>query len=135
MAIRGVKPVPTPLKLVKGRPGHHPLPKNEAVTKEPLGGRPEYLEGRAAEIWDKWASRAWWLGDVDCFKLAGFCNLQAEMEENPREMIASRITQWRMLGTELGFDPSARTRIEGLGSYGKHATPSSEDGKDPFFDD
>lgn len=135
MATRGPKPKPTVLKLVQGHPGHHPLPKDEPKPKTPLGGRPKFLKDRAAELWDHWAPRAWWLGDVDCFKLAGFCCLQAEFEEDPKGMIASRITQWRMLGSELGFDPAVRSRMEGLGGYGKHPTEPSEPGTDPYFDD
>ncbi len=134
MAARGTKPTATVLKLVTGKPGHRPLPKDEPQPKGPLGKRPRYLKGRARALWDEVSRLAWWLGDVDRYKLGLWCELQAESEEDARSMIPSRIAQLRALGSELGFDPASRTRMEGLGGYGKHPSKPTPPGKDPYFD-
>ena len=118
------------------KPGHKPLPKDEPVPKGPLGKRPYHLKkGRPTGLWNEVVKMAWWLGDVDRYKLGLWCELQAEAEEGVSNMVASRIAQLRALGSELGFDPSARTRMEGLGGYGKHPNAPTPSGEDPYFED
>jgi phage terminase small subunit len=50
--------------------------------------------------------------------------LHAEFERDPAGMIAARVAQLRALGSELGLDPSSRSRFGG-------STPAE---KDPYFD-
>ena len=127
MAARGTKPTATVLKLVTGKPGHRPLPKDEPQPKGPLGKRPRYLKGRARALWDEVSRLAWWLGDVDVYKLGVWCEMQAKYEKRPESRTPAFVGQLRALGSELGFDVAARTR---MGGHGKTAPAS----KDPYFD-
>ena len=120
---------------MKNKPGHRPLPKDEPVTKGPLGSRPHYLKGRATGLWNEVSRLAWWLGDVDRYKLGVWCELQTLVEKDLTAMTATLVVQWRVLGSELGLDAAARTRMEGLGSYGHHPEPPIAPGKSPYFDD
>ena len=125
---------PTSIHLVKGtyRPDRHgPRPAARPVPEGQLGTRPRYLKGRAAKLWDQVAAFAWWLSEVDSYKLGMWCTLQAEFEYAPEKMIASRITQLRAVGGDLGIDPAARAR---LGIIGRK-TPEKPIGKDPYFED
>ncbi len=131
MAARGTKPKATVLKLVTNKPGHKPLPKDEPQPKGPLGKRPTYLtglyEGRATVLWNEASAMAWWLGDVDAYKLGVWCEMQAKYEKRPESRTPAFVGQLRALGSELGFDVAARTR---MGCHGKTAPAS----KDPYFD-
>jgi len=122
MATRGAKPKPTVLKLVQGNPGHRPLPENE-VEADGKPVKPKKCTGRPGQLWDEVVSRAPWLAAADSYKLHMFCALHAEFERSPAKMIASRLSQLRALGSELGLDPSARTRVGGSGA-GKPKDPA-----------
>ncbi len=132
MGVRGPKPTATVVKLVTGNPGNRPLPKDEPQPKSSLGKRPAYLtglyEGRATALWTETVRLAWWLGDVDAYKLGVWCEMQAKYEKRPESRTPAFCAQLRALGSELGFDPASRTRIKG---DGKHPRPT----KDPYFDD
>ena len=132
MGVRGPKPTATVVKLVTGNPGNRPLPKDEPQPKGSLGERPPYLtglfKGRATVLWNLKSEDAWWLSKVDGDKLGLWCCLQAEFERGPEGMNSSRIAQLRALGSELGFDPASRTRLEGYGN----SAPTGK--KDPYFD-
>ena len=109
MAVRGVKPKPTILKLVAGNPGKRPIPRAEARPE----GSPEKprLPPEASRLWDARIARAFWLTWADSDKAAMWCLLQAEFYASEGAMIAARIGQLRALGSELGFDPASRARI------------------------
>lgn len=57
MAIRGVKPKPTHLKLLEGNPGKRPLPANEPKP-EPLRDAPEPPAHLSREAREEWARLA-----------------------------------------------------------------------------
>ncbi len=135
MAQRGPKPKATVIHLVKNKPGHRPLPKDEPVAKGPLGLRPHYLKGRSTGLWNEVSKMAWWLGDVDRYKLGVWCELQVMVENGLTKMTATLVVQWRVLGSELGLDPATRSRMDGLGKYGQHPEPPTAPGTDPYFDD
>lgn len=112
MAIRGRKPVPTHLKLVRGNPGRRPLPRSEPMP----GGvpvRPAWLSGRGAELWAEVLRFGFWLTRADGYKLAAWCERQADFEdpEERRKWRAADRREHRAAGSELGFDPTARARI------------------------
>jgi hypothetical protein len=123
MAIRGRKPKPTVLRLLTGNAGKRPLPPPDPL---PAGSieRPDGLQGAAAALWDRFIARAWWLTWADGPKALMWCHLQAEFEADPAGMRSARITQLRALGSELGFDQAARTRM-GIASP-KPPSPADE---------
>jgi hypothetical protein len=102
--MRGRRPSPTFLKLVKGNPGRRPIPQGEPEPGGPIE-RPPKLKGKPAELWDRFIARAFWLTWADGPEALMWCHLQAEFERGPDKMIAGRIAQLRALGSELGFDP------------------------------
>jgi hypothetical protein len=94
---------------------------------EPVsGGRPvppAPLDEREMELWNKFIATAFWLGEHDAPKAFLWAKLHAEFERDPT-MIAARITQLRSIGSELGLDPSSRSRMGAT-------NPTA---KDPYFD-
>ena len=82
--MRGRKPVPTPLRVVRGNPGKRPLPQNEPVP--PAGEMlcPAWVQGRAKDIWHELrpvleGMRVLTLADAAMF--AVLCETQAEFIE------------------------------------------------------
>jgi phage terminase small subunit len=131
MGIRGPKPKPTHLKLVLGNPGDRPLPEGEP---DPGGkpAKPHWLKGRPAELWDEVLGFAFWLTQADSYKLAAWCDRQAEFEKpkTRREWTAADRREHRSLGSEIGLDPASRARL-GHSAGGKLTkTPTSR-----FFGD
>jgi phage terminase small subunit len=123
MGIRGAKPKPTHLKLVMGNPGDRPLPEGEP---DP-GGRPvkpKWLTGkRASALWDEVMGFAFWLTQADTYKLAAWCDRQAEFEvkKNRRAWTAADRREHRSLGSELGLDPASRARLGHIGGKANSA--------------
>lgn len=110
MAIRGVKPKPTQLRLVQGNAGDRPLPAGEPTpTGKPV--KPKWLKGRAALLWDEVLGFAFWLTEADSYKLASWCDRQADFERRRKSWTAADRREHRAAGSELGFDPSSRTRL------------------------
>lgn len=129
MAVRGVKPKPAHLKVVTGNPGKRPLPGAEEeveVREEPLVP-PRKLTKLQTALWERFIQSAWWLTDHDVPKAYMWVCLQAEHDKKPGDMIAARLGQLRVLGSELGLDPSARARMAT-----DHGRPKSPAGQ--FFD-
>jgi hypothetical protein len=111
MAIRGRKPTSTVVKLAMGNPGKRKLPEREPAPVGPIE-RPAKLHGRPGALWDRFIERAYWLTWADGPKALMWCHLQAEFEQSPKNMVASRIAQLRALGSELGLDPASRARLD-----------------------
>jgi phage terminase small subunit len=111
--MRGRKPTPTHLKLVRGNPGRRPL--NPSEPKPKLGcEKPKFLKGRAARVWDEYAptlERLGLLTSVDGPMLAAWCLLVAKMERDFESMTATQIAQMRGLAASFGLEPSARARL------------------------
>ena len=113
MAIRGKKPKSTKLKLITGNPGKRPLPASNSdspVRTDPLDP-PKKLTKAQDRLWKRFVDTAWWLTDFDVPKAHMWVCLQAELLQSPKNMVASRMTQLRVLGSELGLDPSSRERL------------------------
>jgi phage terminase small subunit len=110
MAVRGAKPKPTLLKLITGNPGNRSLPTGEP---EPAGrpAKPKWLKGRSAAIWDEVLVFAFWLTVADAFKLAAWCDQEADFEKRRALWSAADRREHRAAGSELGFDPAARARM------------------------
>jgi phage terminase small subunit len=112
MATRGQRPTATLIKLATGNPGKRPLPRDEPMSEDPPV-KPEWLKGRGAELWDYLVRIAFWLREPDSFKLAAWCERQADFEKSKRraEWTVADRREHRSLGSELGLDPSSRARI------------------------
>ena len=108
MAIRGTKPKAPALRLVtSGRTvpeSTGPPPVNQCRPPVKMAGRP-------AALWRRYIAKAWFLGELDAPKAWLWCELQAEAEQSVGTMTAARLGQLRGLGSELGLDPSSRTRF------------------------
>ena len=111
MADRGGKRKPSALRLISGIPSRH----NNTDEPKPEGVpvMPEWLSEAAREEWAFHSKEAFWLTRADSFKLAVYCELCAELKEDVREMTSARITNWRVLGCELGLDPASRPKLSG----------------------
>jgi phage terminase small subunit len=110
MAIRGRKPTATLIKLATGNPGRRPLPKGEPqVSGKPV--KPAWLEGRGSALWAEVMGFAYWLTLADGYKLAAWCDRQAEFEKNREHWTAADRREHRSAGSELGLDPASRTRL------------------------
>lgn len=129
MAVGGRKPKPAALRVVTGNPGRRAIP---GVTPDPDNpGLPEVdpreddlvppkkLTIVQQRLWDRYINSAWWLTEHDVPKAFMWCALEAEFERSPGKMVSSRIGQLRALGSELGLDPSSRTRLAAYGSGAK----------------
>lgn len=123
MAVRGQRPIPTALRLIRGG--------KPASPAEPQpGGRctpPKPLQGDAARLWKRYIGPAHWLTGADSMKAYAFVVLSAEFLADPAAMVAARIGQMRCLGSELGLDPTSRARI------GADARPAATDDTDKYF--
>src|SRR5262245_47712855 len=122
MLVRGgQRPTPTLIKLARGNPGKRRLPESEPMPEDPLA-KPEWLDGRGAQLWDELVRVAFWLREPDSYKLAAWCDRQAEFEkpECRAKWTAADRREHRSLGSELGLDPSSRARI-GMAPNGKKA--------------
>jgi hypothetical protein len=111
MAIRGARPTATVVKLATGNPGGRKLPIDEPTPGgEPV--MPRWLRRqRSIALWDEVLGFAYWLTVADSYKLAMWCDRQADFERSRKKWTVSDRREHRTLGSELGFDPSSRTRM------------------------
>jgi phage terminase small subunit len=73
--------------------------------------KPAWLEGRGAELWDEVLSFAFWLTVADSYKLASWCDRQADFEVERKDWKSADRCEHRSAGSELGLDPTSRTRL------------------------
>ena len=129
MAIRGQRPTPTALRLVKGTP---PTRRRGAAGRaEPRpAGRPTPLtplEGRPATLWVSQIEPAWWLTGADSALCYVLVHLLAIFEADPAACNAATVSQIRAACSSLGLDPTTRARL------GTDAQPVSPDSVDHYF--
>jgi hypothetical protein len=105
MAIRGRKRAPPALRLLTGShlsdrpiPGEPPYSLGKPV-------KPKWLIGRGAELWDEVLTFAFWLTMAESYKLAAWCEGQAEFESlnKRRKWSASDRREHRAAASELGI--------------------------------
>jgi phage terminase small subunit len=112
MAIRGRKPKPAYLRVIEGNRGRRPIPQG---AREPQSKpvRPKWLKGRAARLWDEVLAIAPWLERADAYKLASWCERQADFERprERRQWTAADRREHRAAGSELGLDLASRSRM------------------------
>lgn len=125
--MRGRKPIPSALKLLRGNPGKRPLPANEP---RPASGaaRPDWLQPAAREEWDKLATelaRLGLLSVLDANALAGYCVLLSQVRkahEAGKPVGEKTLRALDALGSAFGLSPASRARLG--------AAPAREE--DPF---
>lgn len=133
--MKGRKPIPTHLKVLRGNPGKRPLHENEP-TPEPGATMPSYLSPEAAAHWPTVADQleaAGVLTRLDQSALALYCETFARWryamdhvaehgavivspsglaKRSPHLVIADRaFEQMLKLLTEFGMTPSSRARV------------------------
>ncbi|CAJ7420107.1 P27 family phage terminase small subunit [Burkholderia pseudomallei] len=133
--MRGRKPTPTALKLVRGNPGKRPLPENEPTPSLDVQ-MPEYLSAQAAKHWPivtKQLQDAGVLTSMDATALSLFCECFAKWKhandqvlkfgpvikapsgfpvQSPFLAIANKAhDQMCKLLVEFGMTPSSRSRV------------------------
>jgi hypothetical protein len=107
-----------------GNPSHRPLPENEPeVTGRPI--KPRGVKGLSAKVWNEYLDRLPWLGGADSDSFGAWCRLTAEIRLGLDKMDSARITQWRLLGSDLGVTPASRTKLGT--SRGAAVTPRKND--------
>lgn len=105
---------------------------SERQEPQPEGkpAKPKWLRGRASKLWDEYVGVAYWLTAADSHNFAAWCGLAAELERGITKMVASRISQYRMLGDVLGLaGPGSRARINVGNALGKGKDKKA--GKEP----
>jgi len=134
--MRGAKPQPTALKIMKGNPGKRPLNKNEPQPEKKIPKAPDHIIGEAKKEWNRITRELFSIGlitEVDRVALAAYCQCYqrwVEAEEgivesglmikttngnviqSPLVGIANRSMQMmHKFMVEFGMTPSCRTRL------------------------
>lgn len=134
--MRGPKPTPTSLRVLRGNPGRRPLNRQEPAPEPGHLDPPTWLNPLAVEEWKRLAPvlhRLGLLTEIDGQALAGYCQTWArwrEAEEKIREFgmvikgrggfpiispfvaVANRaMNQMKAFLIEFGMTPSARSRV------------------------
>jgi phage terminase small subunit len=133
----GRKPKPTHMHLVDGtlNATRHANRKDEPKPEgKPV--KPKFLKKgtKAAKLWDEYVKIGYWLTEADSHALALYCGLGAEMERDLKNMTSSRISQFRSIGSSLGFDAAARSRINVGTALGKGKDKSEDKKTGTFYD-
>lgn len=135
--MKGRKPTPTKLKILKGNPGRRPVNTAEPKMSAELPTCPKHLQGEARKEWRrsvKLLHESGILAAVDRAALAAYCSAWErwiEAEEaiklqgmiqtspngypilNPYLSISNKaMEQMRAFLTEFGMTPSSRSRIK-----------------------
>lgn len=134
--MRGRKPTPSVLKLVRGNPGNRPLNPNEPDPRAALPTCPSHLCPAAKAEWKRVGHEMKELGmlsKLDRSVFAGYCQaygrwVEAErklnempmllkmpsgyIQQNPWLTIANKQLELMLkFGSELGLSPSTRSRV------------------------
>jgi P27 family predicted phage terminase small subunit len=150
--MKGRKPIPTALKLLRGNPGKRKLPKREPQPKRVIPSPPGHLSARAMLAWGSLSAqldRSRVLTELDGLALeqlvenyAEILELRADVAANGRfqtvetksgdkmermrpaaNLLADAERRFRAMMAEFGLTPSSRTRVT--------ATPDDASTSDP----
>jgi len=136
--MRGRKPVPTPLRILRNNPRRRPLPENEPQPVPVLPPAPAYLDKAAREEWARTGAVLLELGlmtKIDVAAFAGYCQAYATWIEalakikttggrviksptnrnviNPWVQIAKDAwAEMMKAAVEFGMSPSSRSRVK-----------------------
>ena len=135
--MRGAKPQPTKLKVLRGNPGRRPLNDKEPQPEVLIPKAPEHLTETAKNEWDRISKELFILGiisEMDRTALAAYCQLYSRWKEaeeaieregmvvettngniiqSPLVSIANRALElMKQYLVEFGMTPSSRTRVK-----------------------
>lgn len=139
--MRGRRPLPTAMKVLRGNPGKRPLNAAEPVVPAKVPLCPAHLDAEAKREWRRVVrelKRAGLLTSIDRAALAAYCQVwsrwvtaEIKVREagtvvrspkgfpmlNPYLSVANRaMGQMRAFLTEFGMTPSSRSRVHADGS-------------------
>jgi P27 family predicted phage terminase small subunit len=151
MGVRGPRPSPTKLKVLRGNPGRRPLNQDEPIPEAGSLVPPSWLEGEGIAEWNRIAPKLHDLGlltTVDEQALATYCHTWARWREaehhikkfgmvikgkggypviSPFVAVANRaMAQMKGFLVEFGMTPSARSRVTAAGDKHKPGDPFAE---------
>jgi P27 family predicted phage terminase small subunit len=134
--VRGPKPTPTALKILRGNPGHRRINPNEPKPKGGPMAPPSWLDGVGLTEWERVSpmlERLGLLTEIDGQALATYCQTYARWREaedkikefgmvikgrggypiiSPFVAVANRaMNQMKAFLIEFGMTPSARSRV------------------------
>jgi P27 family predicted phage terminase small subunit len=121
--MKGRKPVPSVLKILRGNPGKKRISTREPVPPVSQPKRPEYLEGLAAEAWDVLAPYLVALGVLtkgDAMALEMACQAYARWRTAEGEVatlgavIKSPNSNYPILNPHLSVANAAQKQLQGL---------------------
>jgi P27 family predicted phage terminase small subunit len=127
----GRPPIPTALKIMRGNPGHRPLPKDEPKPEVIEPTRPANLSPRAIQEWERMVPilmRMKVLTEADGQALGMLCNDIADLDEvtdqirqtgwlvaggrNPLTAVQSDLNRRVVMALrEFGMGPASRTKV------------------------
>ena len=139
--MRGRKPLPTEMKLLRGNPGGRPLNEDEPQPDTDIPPAPEHFTEDARKEWDRISVELYNLGllsNIDLAALAIYCTAYGRYAEAERHLKDEGVlkkkdpndpdcdyhyNQWvgvsnkaidlmKSMLAEFGLSPSARTRIK-----------------------
>lgn len=87
--LRGRKPVPTTLKLLRGNPGHRPPPPNEPIPPDLYPECPKHLGKEARRTWNRTVPVLYDMGvvkEINVAVLARYCEGNGQWVELKREL-------------------------------------------------
>jgi P27 family predicted phage terminase small subunit len=87
--MRGRKPHPTKLKLLKGNPGHRPMPPDEPRPPANIPKCPSFLDKGAKKEWKRMATQLDDLGmitDLDLAVLAKYCESYSQWAQASKKI-------------------------------------------------
>ena len=153
--MKGRKPTPTRLKIVRGNPGKRPLNKNEPKPTQKLPACPAFLDRAAKREWKRLAPDLTEIGlltAADMAIFAGYCaaystftQAQTKLREHGRMVRAAngepKPSPWLRIANqaqdqifkvsgELGLTPSARVRLTGSAGGATTSSPKTPGGWD-----
>ena len=145
--MRGRKPIPTVLKIMRGNPGHRPLNAQEPIYPSAVPKPPKHLGIEARKEWrriTRLLNSVGLIAEVDLVTLTGYCTawgrlVDAESKiiqygvvlqgdkgfyQSPYLSIANKALVLLMKYSALfGFDPSSRVRLNAPGGGEEKAGP------------
>jgi len=113
--IRGKRKTPAHLRVI-GTPTARECPVDPAKEIKPSYANdlkpPRKLVGLEKRLWNERIRKAPWLTEFDVDRAYMWVHLNAKFLRDPESMKGVMVNTLRTLGSELGFDPSSRTRMK-----------------------
>lgn len=120
---------PTALKLLAGKPGHHPLPKEREVDNGPAV-KPDYLNVLASPVWDELAPKCIRMGLLNESHVSSFaqlCTYIGQFRFDRSVLTSAELVDMRYLRAAFGLEPSGQAKAGiATGKPAKQANPFAE---------